>query len=305
MCSSDLISSSLLLSLVASSLAQEAPLLAKLLDEGASLEANSSSPDNLWQAAVQYCQGARFGSTEAQYRLGMLFAFGQGVPENRQIAAALFSAAGTQGHAQAAKMLETIEMTSFELPACVTSDQLPPQRPRPPKPQAPAEAVAAVKQPIDDLIDELPGHKQWVIELTQSLSNWYALDPKLVLSVVAVESNFNHKARSHKDAQGLMQLIPDTAERFNVKNAFDASQNLRGGMRYLRWLLSRYQGNLTYTLAAYNAGEGKVDRYRGVPPYPETRNYVEKVLDLYGLSTHRFEDGLAEAAQWMAAKTRR
>ncbi len=281
------------------SAAQEAPLLAQLLARGAELEASNHLQDSIWQAATQYCQGARYGSTEAQYRLAMLYAFGQGVPENRAWAAALFSVAGMQGHAQAAQMLETIEMTSAQLPHCVVSDALPEKLPPPPPPPPAPVKRAKLKQPIDDMVAELPQGKQWVIELTRSLSNWYALDPKLVLSVVAVESNFNHRAKSHKDARGLMQLIPGTAERFNVKNAYDASQNLRGGMRYLRWLLSRYQGNLTYTLAAYNAGEGRVDRYRGVPPYRETRNYVEKVLDLYGLATHRFDDGLAERAEWM------
>lgn len=284
--------------------AQEAPLLAKLLERGAELEANNHLEDNAWQAAVQYCQAARFGSTEAQYRLGMLYAFGQGVPENRALAAALFSVAGMQGHAEAAKMLETIEMSSARMPPCVALGELPVKKPKPAVLPAP-KVVAVIRQPIDDVLADLPQGKQWVIELAHSLSNWYALDPKLVLSVIAVESNFNHKAQSHKAAQGLMQLIPGTADRFNVKNAFDASQNLRGGMRYLRWLLSRYQGNLTYTLAAYNAGEGRVDRYKGVPPYPETRNYVEKVLDLYGLATHRFEDGLAEAAPWMPTPAQR
>jgi soluble lytic murein transglycosylase-like protein len=133
------------------------------------------------------------------------------------------------------------------------------------------------------------------------MSAWYALDPKLVLSMIAVESNFNTGAQSPKEAMGLMQLIPDTAERFNVRNAFDATQNLRGGMRYLRWLLSYYRGNITYAAAAYNAGEGRVDRYKGVPPYPETRAYVKRVLGLYGSARHAFDGNLTEASPWLAA----
>ena len=147
----------------------------------------------------------------------------------------------------------------------------------------------------------LPEGKRWLISLTTSLSAWYALDPKLVLSVIAAESNFNTKAESPKAAMGLMQLIPDTAERFNVRNAFDATQNLRGGMRYLRWLLSYYRGNLRYVLAAYNAGEGRVDRYQGVPPYPETRAYVKRVIGLYGGARHGFDEGLTAASPWLAA----
>ncbi len=137
-----------------------------------------------------------------------------------------------------------------------------------------------------------------------ALGVWYALDPKLVLSVIAVESNFNTVAQSPKAAMGLMQLIPDTAERFNVRNAFDATQNLRGGMRYMRWLLSYYRGNISYALAAYNAGEGRVDRYRGVPPFPETRAYVKRVIGLYGSGHHAFDADLTAASPMLAGKNR-
>src|SRR4029079_16425017 len=113
----------------------------------------------------------------------------------------------------------------------------------------------------------------WLIPLTTTLSTWYSLDPKIVLSVIAVESHFETGAQSPKAAAGLMQLIPRTAERFNVRNAHDATQNLRGGMRSLRWLLSYDRGNVTYALAAYNAGEKRVDRFQGVPPFAETRAY--------------------------------
>ena len=101
-----------------------------------------------------------------------------------------------------------------------------------------------------------------------------------------------------------MQLIPDTAERFNVKNAFDATQNLRGGMRYLRWLLSYYRGHLPYALAAYNAGEKRVDQYRGVPPFNETQHYVKRTIGLYGKVRHTFDDQLAQAPAWLASPNR-
>jgi len=91
-------------------------------------------------------------------------------------------------------------------------------------------------------------------------------------------------------------LIPATAERFNVKNAFNAAQNIKGGVKYLRWLLSYYRGDVTLAVAAYNAGERAVDRYKGVPPYKETRGYVKKVMGLYQLQRHDFDAGITHAS---------
>lgn len=102
----------------------------------------------------------------------------------------------------------------------------------------------------------------------------------IITAVIQVESSFRKKALSPKGAQGLMQLMPATAQRFGVKNAFDPKQNIRGGTQYLLWLYRRYQ-NWPLVLAAYNAGEQKVDKYGGIPPYRETRNYVGKVLREY------------------------
>jgi soluble lytic murein transglycosylase-like protein len=91
-----------------------------------------------------------------------------------------------------------------------------------------------------------------------------------------------------------MQLIPGTATRFSVKNAYDPAENVRGGLSYLRWLLAYYRGEVALAAAAYNAGEGAVDRHRGVPPYAETRDYVKKVQRLYGAHAHPYDPRVAE-----------
>ena len=112
----------------------------------------------------------------------------------------------------------------------------------------------------------------------QSAAQTYRLDPALVASVIAVESNFNSRAVSSKSALGLMQLLPGTAAEMAVRNAFDPKQNIAGGTRYLKQLIDRYGQNLTLALAAYNAGPGRVDFYQGIPPIAETRSYIDKVL---------------------------
>ena len=105
----------------------------------------------------------------------------------------------------------------------------------------------------------------------------HGVEEAVVRAIIHAESAFNPKALSRVGAQGLMQLMPATARRFGVGDAFDATQNIRGGVRYLAWLLKRFDGNVTLAAAGYNAGEGAVDKYKGVPPYNETQRYVQRV----------------------------
>jgi soluble lytic murein transglycosylase-like protein len=134
----------------------------------------------------------------------------------------------------------------------------------------------------DEVLDEVavpPGGD--LREAAAAAARRHGLDPELVIAVAAVESGFRPEAVSPKGAQGLMQLMPRTAEALGVENAFDPAQNLDGGARHLGQLLTLYGGDLAKALAAYNAGEGAVHRHGGVPPYRETRAYVRKVLDRY------------------------
>jgi soluble lytic murein transglycosylase-like protein len=132
-----------------------------------------------------------------------------------------------------------------------------------------------------------PG-RQAVERLIDRLAPQYALDPALVKQVVAAESAFRTDARSPKNAQGLMQLIPATARRFGVQDPWDAEQNLRGGMAYLSWLLGQFRGDVRLALAGYNAGEGAVARHGGLPPYAETRQYVAGIIGRYGKTQHPY-----------------
>jgi soluble lytic murein transglycosylase-like protein len=118
-------------------------------------------------------------------------------------------------------------------------------------------------------------------KLVNSVSLEHGVDPRLVDALVRVESDYDPAAVSHRGAMGLMQLMPETAKRLDVDNPFDPEDNVRGGVREFSRLMDRYSGNLQLVLAAYNAGEGAVAKYRGVPPYDETRNYVSKILSLY------------------------
>ncbi|UHQ22166.1 lytic transglycosylase domain-containing protein [Lysobacter sp. 5GHs7-4] len=105
----------------------------------------------------------------------------------------------------------------------------------------------------------------------------HGVEEAIVRAIIHAESAYNPNALSRVGAQGLMQLMPATARRFGVSNAFDASQNIQGGVQYLAWLLKRFNGDLTLAAAGYNAGEGAVDKYKGVPPYSETQRYVQRV----------------------------
>jgi membrane-bound lytic murein transglycosylase MltF len=143
-------------------------------------------------------------------------------------------------------------------------------------------------------------------QVVDSASATYHLDPDLVNSVIRAESGFNTHARSTKGAQGLMQLMPSTADALGVNNAFDPQANVGGGSRYLRELLERYNFDLVKALAAYNAGPKRVEQYQGVPPFRETRAYVNRIVRDYNRKKLAQDQAAAKAKKESpaAAKSR-
>lgn len=127
-------------------------------------------------------------------------------------------------------------------------------------------------------VNGTPERYRVYIETSAAKNN---LSPLLITAIMQVESNFNPMARSHAGAIGLMQLMPGTASRFDVEDIYNPRQNIEGAARYLRVLKSQFGDNLHLVLAAYNAGENNVRKYRGIPPFDETRRYVRKVLGVY------------------------
>jgi len=159
---------------------------------------------------------------------------------------------------------------------------------------------AIVEEPIAAVEESEPTvWREWAGEFADLIADSaerHRVEPVLLAAMMRIESNFDPYAVSPKGACGLLQLIPDTAERFGVADVFDPGANIDGGARYLRWLLERYEGDTRLALAAYNAGENAVDRYGDVPPYRETRDYVRKVLGKVEMfSTARPVDRVASA----------
>ena len=129
-------------------------------------------------------------------------------------------------------------------------------------------------------------HHQFAFDIRE-ISMRHGVDPRLVESVIRAESAFNPTAVSRTGARGLMQLMPQTAAMLGVRDSFDPRQNIEGGVRHLRYLLDRYPGNVSLAVAAYNAGEGAVDSHRGIPPFAETQQYVQRVLGGSAVSSSR------------------
>lgn len=253
----------------------EPPLVSRLIEEGYAAQVAQAPV----VAAARYCAAARHGSVEAQYRLGRLY-LERTDPAGRIEGRAMLALAAQRGHERAQALLAD-EPAGDAYPECLYSGSAPVFS----LADDPWQSVVP-HEVVDRYVLSLPSDKRRYAQMIQKLAPAFNVDGRLALAIARAESNFNPLAVSAKNAQGLMQLIPDTADRFGVRNALDPTQNVRGGLAYLRFLLARFNGDVALTSAAYNAGEGAVDRYGGVPPFPETRDYVERILRFYRAPKH-------------------
>lgn len=203
-----------------------------------------------------YCIAALQGDTRAAYRLGLMYRIGNdGLQPSEPVATGWFQLAARNGDADSTRELEQQAASTPE-----------------PDPDCPVVQGTPDRETIET----------WV----RLLAPEYGIDPRLVLALITVESNFNPRALSPSNAHGLMQLLPSTARRFAVTDIWDPVQNISGGLSYLRWLMEYYSGKVRLVLAAYNAGEHAVDRYEKIPPYDETKRYVLRILVKYRKLIH-------------------
>jgi hypothetical protein len=231
-----------------------------------------------------------------------MYANGRGVVRDDSVAVQLFTMASEQGHMQARGLLQYIRASdATPLPACLLPEPAAVEMDA--LPESPGDMRADLATEGWSLV-EMMYIKSPIYNLVYRLAPDYEVDPKLALAVIFVESRFNIRATSPKNAQGLMQLIPETAQRFRVKNAYDPVDNVKGGLAYLQWLLAYFKGDVPLVAAAYNAGERTVEKYRGIPPYPETKDYVRKITDLYRSPTHPYNAKLVEPAKFVTKPAR-
>lgn len=258
-----------------------------LHEKALAFEHGEGVPRNPVKAVALYCQGAKAGDPEARYSLGWMYMNGRGVPRNDGIAAYFFKLAADQGHEPSQKTLPFVGKPVTEIPECL-SDKI--------------------------AFSDLGNVTEWVFTnkkqrhlagLISRLAPEYGISPQFAFAVAHTESNLNPMAVSPKNAQGLMQLIPDTSARFNVKKPFDPEQNVRGGLAYLRWLLAYFRGDVALVAAAYNAGEGAINQHLGIPPYAETRQYVKRILAVFPQREHPFNPAITQPSPNLPQITRR
>ena len=223
---------------------------AEIFDRAVRYEHGEGVAQDYDQALRLYCDAARLGEPNAFFNIGWMFLNARGVPRDDGIAALWLRKAADRGIAPAINLVRLLSNAGA----------------------ATGTGCPATRMPVVAPLE--------IQKLVADVGPKIGVDPQLILAVIAVESAFDPRAVSPKQALGLMQLMPETAARFGVRDPFNVTDNVRAGVTYLRELLTLYDGNLTLALAAYNAGEAAVLKYGGVPPYDETKDYVSRVTRL-------------------------
>lgn len=271
--------------------------LQQLVQQGTMHETGLGAARNLTRAFDLYCEAAAQGLPEALVRMAWMYADGNGVEKSKAAAYTLFLRAKRFGYAQGGELAKRFAGEAEVLPVCLRGTVV--ERGNVERPPTREELLAfsgRASPSMRSTATALSGDRARFAQIVLTESRRYKLDPRLVLAVMSAESGFDPNARSLKNAHGLMQLLPETAERFAVADINDPADNIRGGMAYLRWLLAYFRGDVALALAGYNAGEGAVDKHRGVPPYPETLAYVQRIRASYPFDRHPYDPTATTAA---------
>ena len=221
-----------------------------------SFERGLGVKQNYTKAYRLYCLAALQKDPIASYNIGWMYFNGRGRERNINTALGWFQRSSELGSKHGKRMVKRFPNT-----------------------------IAKIDKNCPIFTKGMEVNKNHIRVWVELISPEFNIDPKLVLNVIKVESNFNHTALSNKNAQGLMQLIPETAVRFGVKDVWNPVENILGGVAYLNWLMNHFDSKLHLVLAAYNAGESAVEKYQNVPPYRETRGYVLRIMQNYLKST--------------------
>lgn len=252
----------------------EAPRALAGLEQGLAAEMGVGLRRNAWLAIRLYCDAATTGSAEGFFRIGRILARGPLHLRNPALANAYLAQAVQLGHHGATDFFdETVPFAPLE-DDCSKLE--------------PGTAIGAFD--VDAYLSGLSPARRRIAELIRRHAARYGVEVRIALAIALAESNLNPDAVSPKNAQGVMQLIPDTQARFGVTRPFDPESNIRGGLAYLKWLKARFAGDWALIAAAYNAGEGAVERHGGIPPYRETESYVRRVLFFAGHPDRRAPD---------------
>ncbi|EKP0311425.1 lytic transglycosylase domain-containing protein [Aeromonas veronii] len=228
---------------------------------------------NLQKAIALYCVAASTGNPEGYFRIGRLLATGPASVRSAKMANSYLAMAMRLGNQQASRYYNPRVGNAPMGDQCGVGMR---------GGQGSYFALPSTPFNVEAYLARQSPGKQKLATMLRHAAKRHQVDVRLVLAIAIAESNLESRAVSAKNAQGVMQLIPETQQRFGVTQPFDPAQNIKGGVSYLKWLDRRFDGDWVLISAAYNAGEKAVERYGGIPPYDETQEYVKRVLYFAG-----------------------